>query len=112
MADEGKILRAMYGSGGGGEEDGKDEEEDEDTLGAEEEKEQEAHFREVALSKFIKAVGNMLQEHGDKLRHGRWQSLHDFTALLRALGWVTWNLIVFVLLVALGGVTCYVSRGK
>ena len=88
VANEGKILRAMYGSGGRGEEDDEDEEEDEDTLGPEEEEEQEGHFREVALSKFIKTVGKMLQEHGDRLRHGRWQSLHDFTALLRALGWV------------------------
>ncbi|CAM9492716.1 unnamed protein product [Laminaria digitata] len=89
VADEGKFLRAMYGSGGGGEEDGdeqEEEEDEEDTLGEEEEKEQEGHFREVALSKFIKTVGKMLQEHGDRLRHGRWQSLHDFTALLRALG--------------------------
>lgn len=100
VANEGKILRAMYGSGGGGEEHDEDEEEDEDTLGPEEEKEQEGHFREVALSKFIKTVGKMLQEHGDRLRHGRWQSLHDFTALLRALGWVYLEtLIVFVFFV-------------
>lgn len=97
VANEGKLLRAMYGSGGGGgsgEEDDEVEEEDEDTLGPEEEKEQEGHFREVALSKFIKTVGKMLQEHGDRLRHGRWQSLHDFTALLRALGWVNVELFI------------------
>ena len=86
VADGGKILRAMYASGGGKEDEEGEEDQDENTLGAEEEKEQEGHFREVALSKFIETVGKMLQEHGDRLRHGRWQSLHDFTALLRALG--------------------------
>lgn len=89
VADGGKILRALYagsGTGGGDEEEMEDEDEDEDTLGAEEEKEREARLRERGVSRFIEAVGTMLQEHGDRLREGRWQSLHEFTALLRALG--------------------------
>lgn len=86
VADEAKLLRALYASGGEGEGDEEDDEDEEDTLGAEEENERERRLREKALSRFIETVGGMLREHGDRLRLGRWQSLHEFTALLRALG--------------------------
>lgn len=108
VANEGKILRTLYakkditqggsGSEGGKEGDsevtavdvdeGRDAEEDdgEDTLGEEEERQREMRLRERALSRFIEAVGALLREHGERLRLGRWQSLHEFTALLRAVG--------------------------
>lgn len=100
VADGGKLLRALYASssasssseGGvptGASRDGSEEEddEDEDTLGEEEEEERrEERLREKALSRFIEAVGAKLQEHGERLRRDRWQSLNEFTALLRALG--------------------------
>lgn len=89
VADDGKILRALYATGneeGRDEEDEDDEADEEETLGAEEVVEREGRLKEKALSKFIETAGKMLQEHGDRLRLGRWQSLHDFTALLRALG--------------------------
>lgn len=102
VTDGGKILRAMYhysttvrpakeGRGSEGtdvEEEEEEEDEDEDTCDAQEEQEREVRSREQALSKFIDTIGKMLEEHGDRLRLGRWQSLHEFTALLRALGYV------------------------
>lgn len=94
VADGGKMLRAMYhynsvdaaALGARGEEMDVEEEEEEETCDAQEEEEREARSREKALSRFIDTIGKMLQEHGDGLRLGRWQSLHEFTALLRALG--------------------------
>lgn len=100
VADGAKMLRAMYhykaaGAARGGEEMDAEEEEDEkeeeeeeeeDTCDAQEEEERDVRSREKALSRFIKTIGRMLQEHGDRLRLGRWQSLHEFTALLTALG--------------------------
>lgn len=108
VADGGKLLRALYASSsassslesgvptgasrdeaeeGIGEANDEQDEEDEDTLGEEEEEERrEERLREKALSRFIEAVGEKLQEHGEKLRRDRWQSLNEFTALLRALG--------------------------
>ncbi|CBJ31314.1 hypothetical protein Esi_0244_0008 [Ectocarpus siliculosus] len=94
LAEGGKMLRAMYhynsvdaaAQGAPGEEMEVEEEEEEETCDAQEEEEREARSREKALSRFIETIGKMLQEHGDGLRLGRWQSLHEFTALLRALG--------------------------
>ena len=99
VAQDGKLLRALYAPGGrrgvqAGETDGAEgdsdegdvEEDEEDTLGQEEEVEREGRLRELALSRFIESVGAKLQELGDRLRRGRWQSLHEFTGLLRALG--------------------------
>lgn len=100
VADGGKMLRALYSGGGGkstatedrnegydGEETYDSEEDDEeDTLGEEEVRERERRARERAVDRFIEAVGALLKEHGDRLRLGRWQSLHEFTALLRAIG--------------------------
>ena len=103
VADGAKMLRAMYhykaiGVGGAGEEmnvegeereegeEEDEEEEEEETCDAQEEEEREVRLREKALSRFIETIGKMLQEHGEKLRLGRWQSLHEFTALLTALG--------------------------
>ncbi|CAN0202225.1 unnamed protein product, partial [Ectocarpus sp. 12 AP-2014] len=94
VAEGGNMLRAMYhydsvdaaAQGARGEEMDVEEEEEEETCDAQEEEEREARSREKALSRFIETIGKMLQEHGDGLRLGRWQSLHEFTALLRALG--------------------------
>lgn len=97
VADGGKMLRAMYrykfvgagretGMDVDGEEVEDEEEEEEETLDPQEEAEREVRSREKALSRFIETIGGMLREHGDRVRLGRWQSLHEFTGLLRALG--------------------------
>lgn len=106
VANDGKILRALYGGGasrgndgnhaedrgnadgaGANEEtEGEDDDDEEETMGEEEERQKGVRMRERALSRFIEAVGALLREHGEKVRLGRWQSLPEFTALLRAVG--------------------------